>query len=82
MVAQPGSALAWGARGRKFESCPPDEKDGKTSQRLIKRMFYKPFFIFRYHFDAKHIKRNVNYPVTSTGAVNLRSPRSPDSGKK
>ena len=23
-VAQPGSALAWGARGRKFESCHPD----------------------------------------------------------
>lgn len=23
-VAQPGSALAWGARGRKFESCRPD----------------------------------------------------------
>ena len=25
-VAQPGSALAWGARGRKFKSCHPDEK--------------------------------------------------------
>jgi hypothetical protein len=25
-VAQPGSALAWGARGRKFESCRPDKK--------------------------------------------------------
>ena len=24
-VAQPGSALAWGARGRKFESCRPDQ---------------------------------------------------------
>jgi hypothetical protein len=24
VVAQPGSALVWGARGRKFESCPPD----------------------------------------------------------
>ena len=23
-VAQPGSVLAWGARGRKFESCRPD----------------------------------------------------------
>ena len=23
-VAQPGSALAWGARGRKFKSCRPD----------------------------------------------------------
>ena len=24
MVAQPGSALVWGARGRWFESSPPD----------------------------------------------------------
>ncbi len=24
-MAQPGSALAWGARGRKFESCRPDQ---------------------------------------------------------
>ncbi len=23
-VAQPGSALGWGSRGRKFESCRPD----------------------------------------------------------
>ena len=25
-VAQPGRVLAWGARGRKFESCHPDQK--------------------------------------------------------
>jgi hypothetical protein len=25
VVAQPGSALAWGARGRWFESSPPDQ---------------------------------------------------------
>jgi hypothetical protein len=31
-VAQPGSALAWGARGRKFESCRPD----KTREALTK----------------------------------------------
>ena len=30
-VAQPGSALAWGARGRKFESCHPDH----ASQKLL-----------------------------------------------
>jgi hypothetical protein len=44
-VAQPGSALAWGARGRKFESCRPDQlkqilllkearHDAEVSQRL------------------------------------------------
>ena len=25
-VAQPGSALAWGASGRRFKSCRPDER--------------------------------------------------------
>ena len=33
MVAQPGSAFAWGARGRWFESSPPDQEKG--SQELI-----------------------------------------------
>ncbi len=28
-VAQPGRVLAWGARGRKFESCHPDHNDKK-----------------------------------------------------
>ncbi len=25
-VAQPGRVLAWGARGRRFESCHPDHR--------------------------------------------------------
>ena len=29
-VAQPGSALAWGARGRKFESCRPDQQEARS----------------------------------------------------
>lgn len=32
-VAQPGSALAWGARGRKFESCRPDKKKTGLTKR-------------------------------------------------
>jgi hypothetical protein len=31
-VAQPGSALAWGARGRKFESCRPDIANLRLSE--------------------------------------------------
>ena len=31
-VAQPGSALAWGARGRKFESCHPDQSKQRASE--------------------------------------------------
>jgi hypothetical protein len=30
-VAQPGSALAWGARGRKFESCRPDQLNQRVA---------------------------------------------------
>jgi hypothetical protein len=37
-VAQPGSALAWGARGRKFESCRPDLQASK---------FFGSFFIIK-----------------------------------
>ena len=48
--------------------------DGKTSQRLIKRVFYKPFFIFWYQFDAKHSNCHVNYPVNSILKLNLCSP--------
>ena len=40
-VAQPGSALAWGARGREFESRRPDqENQGLTVS------YCKPFFFF------------------------------------
>ena len=31
-MAQPGSALAWGARGRKFESCHPDSIRTRVSE--------------------------------------------------
>jgi hypothetical protein len=34
VVAQPGSALAWGARGRWFESSPPDKRERNWSINL------------------------------------------------
>src|SRR5580698_10592514 len=33
-VAQPGRALAWGARGRQFKSARPDQSIQKYSQKL------------------------------------------------
>ena len=36
-VAQPGSALAWGARGRRFKSSRPDQ----LKQNLIKILIYQ-----------------------------------------
>ena len=38
-VAQPGSALVWGARGRKFESCLPDFVFTKPATVLSLRVF-------------------------------------------
>ena len=33
-VAQPGSALDWGSRGRRFESCHPDQSSAARSSRV------------------------------------------------
>ena len=38
-VAQLASALAWGARGRKFESSHPDESNGKTDVMEVTSVF-------------------------------------------
>ena len=43
MVAQPGSALAWGARGRWFESSPPDKS--LTALKCFINKCFKAFFI-------------------------------------
>ena len=40
-VAQLASALAWGARGRKFESSHPDQTKKETRLRLF---FFIPLF--------------------------------------
>ena len=39
-VAQPGSALAWGARGREFESRHSDQTDKDLASRGAKSFFY------------------------------------------
>jgi hypothetical protein len=36
-VAQPGSAFAWGARGRWFESSRPDEQEARS---LLRALFF------------------------------------------
>ncbi len=38
-VAQPGSALAWGARGREFESRRPDQYFKGLQQKRCKPLF-------------------------------------------
>ena len=54
-VAQPGRVLAWGARGRRFDSCHPDHKNNHKMRKAILYLhgkggsaneaeFYKPFF--------------------------------------
>ena len=47
-VAQPGRVLAWGARGRRFESCHPDHKN--KNRPCVGFCFYQ--WVCR--FDALH----------------------------
>ena len=43
-VAQAGSALGLGPRGRRFESCLPDEDENNPRKALIISKFYEGFF--------------------------------------
>ncbi len=49
-MAQPGSALAWGARGREFESRRPDQSN-QTKRSLfgVAFLFYYPHFLIPKH---------------------------------
>ena len=44
-VAQPGSALAWGARGRVFESLRPDQIDQQKGQLRYELAFLFSTFV-------------------------------------
>lgn len=64
-VAQPGSVLAWGARGRKFESCRPDKTDTKTHQRSLKTIDFQAFPFLSLQILSKSIKYNANNKVNT-----------------
>ena len=64
-VAQLASALAWGARGRKFESFHPD-----TGKRLIFKLFsvFKltnciPYLRMQFFFDFQKIATSSNFYI-------------------
>ena len=44
-MAQFGSALEWGSRGRKFNSCHPDQQAKLSLLRAKKRRLYRRFFL-------------------------------------
>ena len=69
-MAQPGSALAWGARGRPFKSARPDHvllslKNVYQSNRLVAIFPMIAFVSFRSHFvfRRKESKRRFWYLV-------------------
>lgn len=48
-VAQPGRVLAWGARGRRFDSCHPDQKIKSAAGRfyflaVVRRIKHHDFY--------------------------------------
>ena len=70
-VAQLASALAWGARGRKFESSHPDESNRKTDVTKVTSVFF-----VNSNWGATSIVKvnvNVNVKVNVTGKQFLAS---------
>lgn len=58
-VAQPGSALAWGARGRKFESCRPDQLTAQIRLKPVSIQYLQAFFI-------SSLSKNIKEKQTSS----------------
>jgi hypothetical protein len=56
-VAQLGSALEWGSRGRRFKSSHPDHENGFVI------VFTRPFlFLSEPHSEKKHTKKHTDCP--------------------
>ena len=51
-VAQPGSALPWGGRGRKFKSCRSDHLRPKD-RNVFRFYFFKIYSRTRLHLEHK-----------------------------
>ena len=60
-VAQLGSALDWGSRGRRFKSCHSDHK--KASEAFI----YKGFGAFFYFYSAAVLQEKISLLWTGCG---------------
>ena len=71
-VAQPGSALVWGARGRKFESCLPDER--KTSGEARGFLIQKKGCSHSLFFELKNQAREASR-VFVQSPTSQRSPK-------
>ena len=55
VVAQPGSALVWGARGRRFKSCSPDQKRDISHNNVVAELFRE-----------KENQASLNFQTTET----------------
>ena len=76
-MAQPGSALAWGASGRWFESSPPDLSRGTTGFPFFFRDVAQPGSVLRSGrrgrwFESSH--PDSKKPVFFTGFCHFSDP--------
>lgn len=62
-VAQPGSALGWGSRGRKFESCLPDKKAQQNAELFYFQILNLIRSFFSFSRVCQSIKRNSSTSI-------------------
>ena len=67
-VAQPGSALAWGARGREFESRHPDQVKSRPQRDLGPCCFLSVYIWFTYVRFCK-LKKMIS-DIDNKGSMN------------
>lgn len=56
-VAQPGSVLGWGSRGRKFESCLPDKEKPQVQTEAFYFQILKWMLSF---FSISNLRQSIN----------------------
>ena len=65
-MAQLGSALDWGSRGRRFKSCQPDAEDALIGKTIDWSVFIIGFIVYRCFLSTMlfaKIRRGTGNPV-------------------
>ncbi len=70
-VAQPGSVSVWGAGGRKFKSCHPDERRNQKTSKACKSNDLQAFLFLRCQNKLFKTVVNVNKTVKHINNLNI-----------
>jgi hypothetical protein len=86
-VAQLGSALDWGSRGRRFKSCQPDQRDHQIQERLwvvslrtgIRSCWSRYSFALSARSPGRHVNREPAPLLTSCAQDDKHAANNADS---